>query len=68
MKTVSLSGDGPHTKALNARAEPILRAEALKAGSADIDVVSGATSTQHDLDRLAARGDQEGAPRWLSAA
>jgi uncharacterized protein with FMN-binding domain len=45
VETVALSGDGPHTEALNARAEPILRAEALKAGSADIDVVSGATST-----------------------
>jgi uncharacterized protein with FMN-binding domain len=45
VETVSLSGDGPHTEALNARAEPILRAEALRAGSADIDVVSGATST-----------------------
>jgi uncharacterized protein with FMN-binding domain len=45
VKTVALSGDGPHTEALNARAEPILRAEALKAGSADVDVVSGATST-----------------------
>jgi uncharacterized protein with FMN-binding domain len=43
--TVSMSGDGPHTEALNARAEPILRAEALKAHSADIDVVSGATSS-----------------------
>jgi uncharacterized protein with FMN-binding domain len=45
VKTISMSGDGPHTKALNARAEPILRAEALKAGSADIDVVTGATSS-----------------------
>jgi uncharacterized protein with FMN-binding domain len=45
VETVSLSGDGPHTEALNARAEPILRAEALEAGSAKIDVVSGATST-----------------------
>jgi uncharacterized protein with FMN-binding domain len=45
VETVALSGDGPHTQALNARAEPILRAEALRAGSADIDVVSGATST-----------------------
>ena len=45
METVALSGDGPHTEALNARAEPILRAEALRAGSADIDVVTGATST-----------------------
>ena len=45
VKTIAMSGDGPHTKALNARAEPILRAEALEAGSADIDVVSGATSS-----------------------
>jgi uncharacterized protein with FMN-binding domain len=45
IETVLLSGDGPHTEALNARAEPILRASALKAGSAKVDVVSGATST-----------------------
>ena len=45
VETVALAGDGPHTEALNARAEPILREEALRAGSADIDVVSGATST-----------------------
>jgi uncharacterized protein with FMN-binding domain len=45
VRTIAMSGDGPHTKALNARAEPILRAEALKAGSAEIDVVSGATSS-----------------------
>ena len=45
VETVTLTGDGAHTQALNARAEPILRAEALKAGSAHIDVVSGATGT-----------------------
>ena len=45
IETVALSGDGPHTDALNARAEPILRESALRAGSADVDVVSGATST-----------------------
>jgi uncharacterized protein with FMN-binding domain len=45
IETVLLSGDGPHTEALNARAEPILRAAALKAGDAKVDVVSGATST-----------------------
>jgi uncharacterized protein with FMN-binding domain len=45
VRTVSLTGDGPHTQALNARAEPILRREALRAGSAKIDVVSGATYT-----------------------
>jgi uncharacterized protein with FMN-binding domain len=45
VKTLSLTGADTHTQALNARAEPILRAEALKAGSADIDTVSGATYT-----------------------
>jgi uncharacterized protein with FMN-binding domain len=45
VETVALSGDGPHTQALNARAEPILRERALRAGSADVDVVTGATSS-----------------------
>jgi len=45
VRTLALTGDGPHTQALNARAEPILRREALRAGSAEIDVVSGATYT-----------------------
>ena len=44
--TVALTGDGPHTDAINARAEPILRREALRAGGAKgIDAVSGATYT-----------------------
>jgi uncharacterized protein with FMN-binding domain len=45
VQTVSLSGDGPHTRAINARAEPILREEALRAGSARVHAVSGATFT-----------------------
>lgn len=45
IETVLLSGDGPHTEALNARAEPILRESALEAGNAKVDTVSGATST-----------------------
>jgi uncharacterized protein with FMN-binding domain len=45
VETVALTGDGPHTQALNARAEPILRREALQAHSAQIDAVSGATYT-----------------------
>jgi uncharacterized protein with FMN-binding domain len=45
VKTVELTSDGPHTQALNARAEPILRREALRAHSAHIDIVSGATYT-----------------------
>ncbi|MEA2324494.1 MAG: hypothetical protein QOD81_4344 [Solirubrobacteraceae bacterium] len=45
VETVELSSDGPRTEAINARAEPILREEALRAGSADIDVVTGATYT-----------------------
>ena len=45
VETLALTGDGPHTDALNAprRADPAR--EALKAGSAKIDVVSGATYT-----------------------
>ena len=45
VKTLALTGADAHTNELNARAEPILREEALAAGSADIDVVSGATGT-----------------------
>ena len=51
VKTVELTGDGPHTQALNARAEPLLRASALKAHSADVDVVSGATYTSRSWKR-----------------
>jgi uncharacterized protein with FMN-binding domain len=45
VETVELSGTGARTQAINAHAEPILREEALRAGSAKIDVVSGATYT-----------------------
>jgi uncharacterized protein with FMN-binding domain len=45
VQTLSLTGADAHTLAINRRAEPILREEALRAGSADIDVVSGATYT-----------------------
>src|ERR1700754_4807792 len=45
VRTLSLTGADAHTPALNARAEPILREEALAAGSADVDVVTGATYT-----------------------
>jgi uncharacterized protein with FMN-binding domain len=45
VETVAMSGDGPHTDALNARAEPILRERVLRAGDADVDVVTGATSS-----------------------
>ena len=45
VETVELSGTGARTQAINARAEPILREEALRAGSADVDVVTGATYT-----------------------
>jgi len=45
VETVALTGEGPHTQALNALAEPILRREALQAHSARIDAVSGATYT-----------------------
>ena len=52
VETVELSGTGARTQAINAHAEPILREEALKAGSAKIDVVSGATYTSRSY-RLA---------------
>jgi uncharacterized protein with FMN-binding domain len=45
VQTLSLTGADAHTLAINRRAEPILREEALIAGDADIDVVSGATYT-----------------------
>jgi uncharacterized protein with FMN-binding domain len=45
VRTLALTGADEHTRAINARAEPILRSEALRAGSADIDTVSGATYT-----------------------
>jgi uncharacterized protein with FMN-binding domain len=45
VETVELTGTGARTQAINARAEPILRAEALRAGGAGIDTVTGATYT-----------------------
>jgi len=45
VQEVTVENDNAHTKALNDRAVPILHSEALKAGSAEIDVVSGATGT-----------------------
>ncbi len=45
VRTLVLSSDSAHTRALNERAEPILRRRALEARSAKIDVVSGATYT-----------------------
>ena len=45
VRTLAMTTSDTHTRALNARAEPILRREALAAGGADIDVVSGATTT-----------------------
>ena len=45
VRTLELTGADAHTNEINARAEPLLREEALSAGSADIDVVSGATYT-----------------------
>jgi uncharacterized protein with FMN-binding domain len=45
VETVEMTGTGARTQAINERAEPILREEALRAGTADIDVVTGATYT-----------------------
>jgi uncharacterized protein with FMN-binding domain len=55
VKTLYLTGSDAHTNALNKRAEPVLRREALEAGSAEIDVVTGATYTSESWrDSLAA--------------
>jgi uncharacterized protein with FMN-binding domain len=51
VETVELSGTGARTQAINARAEPILREEALRAGSADVDVLTGATYTSRSYLR-----------------
>jgi uncharacterized protein with FMN-binding domain len=45
VREVLVANDNAHTKALNDRAVPILHEEALRAGSAHIHVVSGATGT-----------------------
>jgi uncharacterized protein with FMN-binding domain len=45
VREVLVSNDNAHTKALNDRAIPILHEEALRAGSAHIHMVSGATGT-----------------------
>jgi hypothetical protein len=45
VETVELTSENARTQAINSRAEPLLRAEALRKGGADIDVVTGATYT-----------------------
>ena len=45
VREVAVGNDNAHTKMINDRAMPLLREEALRAGSAHIDVVSGATTT-----------------------
>lgn len=61
VRTVELSGDGPHTQSLNRRAEPILRREALRAGTPEIDVVSGATATSESwIESLRSAVEQAG--------
>src|SRR5512135_3374022 len=45
VQEVDVEDDNAHTKALNDRAIPILHEEALRAGSAHIHLVSGATGT-----------------------
>lgn len=52
VETVEMTGTGARTQAINARAEPLLRAEALRAnGSADIDVVTGATYSSQSYQK-----------------
>jgi uncharacterized protein with FMN-binding domain len=64
VRTTLIGGNDTHTNELNARAEPILRREALKAGTAEIDLVTGATTTsqtwiealQSAMERAGRRG------------
>jgi uncharacterized protein with FMN-binding domain len=51
VETVEMTGTGARTQAINSRAEPILRAEALRAGRPQIDVVTGATYTSQSYQR-----------------
>ena len=63
VRTLALSGADAHTRAINARAEPLLRESALEARSADVDVVSGATYTSRswrDSLRAAIRDARRG--------
>jgi uncharacterized protein with FMN-binding domain len=61
VRTLELSGSDPKTEAINRRAEPLLRASALKARSADIDVVTGATYTSRSwIDSLEAAIEEAG--------
>ena len=66
VETVALSGDGPHTDALNARAEPILREVGAAGGQRGRRRRVGRDDDERDLDRVAARGDPGGAPWRLS--
>jgi len=59
VRTLALSGNDSHTNELNARAEPVLREQALEAGNAEIDTVSGATYTSESwIDSLQAAIDE----------
>ena len=60
VKTLYLTGSDAHTNALNARAEPILRREALAAGKAEVDAVDRRDVHERGLGGLADRGDGGG--------
>jgi uncharacterized protein with FMN-binding domain len=45
VRTVAIDGVDGHSQQIDAQAEPLLRAEALQARSAQVDVISGATYT-----------------------
>ncbi len=51
VETVELTSENARTQSINSRAEPLLRAEALRAGGARIDVVTGATYTSQSYQR-----------------
>ena len=68
VETVELTGDGPHTDALNARAEPLLRAAALEAGQRRHRRGHRGDVHQRELEGVAAGGDRRGAGERADAA
>ena len=67
VETLELSGDNARTEAINARAEPILREEALKAGSADDRRRQRRDLHEPQLSQVAAGGHRPGPGAWLTA-
>ena len=66
VETLELSGDNARTEAINARAEPILREEALKAGQRRHRRRQRRDLHEPQLPQVAAGGDRPGPGAWLT--